>query len=74
MLALLGRVEYRVFGWLECWLFCRILLDLVLQGRTVVGPIEFPQRCLPMSRLTGFELRDCYRGRRLECCRRHWLL
>jgi hypothetical protein len=47
------------------------LLDLDLQGWTVVGPIEFPQCCSPMSRLTGAELLDCYRGRRLECCHRH---
>ncbi len=73
MLVLLGRVRYRGFEWLEFWLFCRILLDLVLQGWTVVGPIEIPQCCLPMSRLTGAELLDCYQGRRLECCHRHWL-
>ncbi len=34
------------FEWFECWKLCWIVLDLVLQGWTVVCPIEFPQRCL----------------------------
>ena len=70
MPVLLGRIGCRGFEQLEWWLFCRILIDLALQGWTVVGPIEFPQRSSPISRLTGAELLDCYRGRRLECCHR----